>query len=259
MGYDPREMKKTFEYFQRLEQASGSTTPSFLRDHPTNESRLQEIDAEIAKHYDEVLAKKPEQFRAPPGPNDHFVQLVKALQTKAPAYKKDEQARQIVAKQGGDAKALAQAKGLADEAMKLDPGQPLFAITAGEVAYASGSGDKGRAQFEKALALEQKSGQARGHWKPLFYLGALDVDAKKGASAAASLQKATALFPDNPVAHYYLGRAQELNGNKAAAVAAYQRVTQLAAPESELHKKSAERLATLQPAPVKAPAKTSAK
>ena len=48
----------------------GNATPVFLRDHPTNESRLADIDAEIARTCPEVLSKRPEEFRAPPGPND---------------------------------------------------------------------------------------------------------------------------------------------------------------------------------------------
>src|SRR5262249_25972275 len=88
MGYDPREMKKTFEYFARLEKQSGSSTPSFLRDHPTNDTRLSDIDDEIKKHYADVLAKSPDQFRAPPKPDDRFVQIVAKLKKRAPAYRK---------------------------------------------------------------------------------------------------------------------------------------------------------------------------
>jgi len=251
MGYDPREMKKTFEYFQRLEQQAGASTPSFLRSHPTNAQRLQDIDSEIAKTAPEVLAKKSDQFRAPSGPNDRFVRIVKSLQAKAPAHQKNDQAQRLLVQSPADAKAFAQAAALADEACKLAPDEALFAMTAGEVAYAQGAGDKGRARFEKAIALQAKAGVARGHWKPFFYLGALDVDAKKGASAAASLSKATALFPDNPVAHYYLGRARELEGKKEDATKEYRLVTELAPQESVLAQKSQERLAALQGPPPK--------
>ncbi|HET6162883.1 MAG TPA: M48 family metalloprotease [Planctomycetota bacterium] len=248
MGYDPREMKKTFEYFQRLEQQAGASTPSFLRSHPTNAQRLHDIDSEIAKTAPEALAKKSDQFRAPPGPDDKFVKIVKTLQAKAPAHQKNDQAQQILAKSPADAKALAQAAALADEARKLAPDEALFEITAGEVAYAQGGGDHGRSHFEKALAMEAKAG-GRGHWKPHFYLGALDVDAKRGASAAASLSKAIALFPDHPVAHYYLGRARELEGKKQDAAKEYQLVTELAPQDSALAQKSQERLAALQGPP----------
>jgi predicted Zn-dependent protease len=250
MGYDPREMKKTFEYFQRLERQAGATTPTFLRSHPTNEQRLQDIDSEIAKTASEVLAKKPDQFRAPPRPDDRFVRIVKALQAKAPAHQKNDQAQRLLAKSPADAKALAQAAALADEARKLAPDEALFEITAGEVAFARGSGDRGRAHFERALALQAKAG-GRGHWKPHFFLGALDVDAKRGASAAASLAKATALFPDNPVAHYYLGRARELETKKQDAAKEYQLVLDLAPQESALAQKSQERLTALQGPPPK--------
>jgi predicted Zn-dependent protease len=245
MGYDPREMKKTFEYFERLEKQSGSTTPSFLRDHPTNEARLADIDKEIARSCPEVLAKQPDQFRAPPGPNDRFVKLVKGLRAKSAAYAKSDQARQILARKGSDAKSLAQAAALADEARRLGPDEPLFEITAGEVAYARGVGDRGRAHFERAIALRSAAGGAHGDWKPLFYLGALDVDSKRGASAAASLAKSAALFPDNPIAHYYLGRAHELDDRKADATREYELVTKLAPQDSTLVQKSNERLAAL--------------
>ena len=255
MGYDPREMKKTFEYFQRLEKQSGSGTPSFLRDHPTNESRLADIDTEIARTCPEVLSKRPDEFRAPPGPDGRFVKLVKALRAKSAAYAKSDQARQILARKGSDAKSLAQAAALADEARRLAPDEPLFEITAGEVAYARGVGDRGRAHFEKAIALRSAAGGARGDWKPFFYLGALDVDSNRGASAAASLAKSTALFPDNPIAHYYLGRAHELDGRRADATKEYERVTQLAPQDSALAQKSNERLAALNSSPAKAPPK----
>jgi len=245
MGYDPREMKKTFEYFQRLEAQSGSSTPSFLRSHPTNDQRLKDIDAEIARTCGDVLAKAPAQFRAPPGPNDRFVQIVKALQTKAPAYRKNDEAQQILAKSPKDAAALARAAKLADEARKLLPDEPLFEITAGEIAFSGETGDRGRAHFERALALTQKPGGGRGHWKPDFYLGALDVDAKHGASAATHLRHATTLFPDHPVAHYYLGRALELNGDPKDAIVSYERVGELAPQDSSLAQKAGERLQAL--------------
>ncbi len=254
MGYDPREMKKTFEYFQRLEAAAGASTPSFLRDHPTNEQRLKDIDSEIAKTAPEVLGKDPATFRAPPGPDDKFVKIVKALQAKAPAHAKNDQAQGILAKSPTDPKALAQAASLADEARKLAPDEALFEITAGEVAYAQGGGDKGRAHFEKAIAMQAKSGTPRGHWKPYFYLGVLDVDAKKGSTAATSLTQATRLFPDNPVAHYYLGRAHELENKKDDATKEYQLVEQLAPQDSTLQQKSQERLAALNGTPAPATA-----
>jgi len=73
----------------------------------------------------------------------------------------------------------------------------------------------------------------------------------KGASAAASLAKATALFPDNPIAHYYLGRARELEGKKQDAAKEYQLVFDLAPQESALAQKSQERFAALQGPPPK--------
>jgi predicted Zn-dependent protease len=249
MGYDPREMKKTFEYFKRLEAQSGSSTPSFLRDHPTNDKRLEDIDDEIKGKYSEVLAKSPDQFRAPPKASDRFVQIVASLKKKSPAYRKHDEALAVLAKKE-DAASLAQAKALVDEAVKLEPAEPTFLCTRGEIEHALGKGDKGRGSFQQARAAEQKSPPGVGHeyWKPAFYLGLLDVEANQGATAVPSLQRASELFPDNPVCAYYLGRAHELTKNSGAAVKAYTRAAELAPADSELHKKAAERVAALQPA-----------
>lgn len=262
MGYDPREMKKTFEYFARLEAAAGSSTPSFLRDHPTNETRLGDIDTEIAAKYGEVLAKKPAQFRAAPGPNDRFVQIVTAMKKRAPAHQKADEAQALLAKGGDDPAALAKAKKLADEACAALPDDPQFHCLAGEIAFTqqkpgekSAKGDRGRAEFEKARQLQQKATPTKELWKPAFYLGVLDLDAGKGASAAKSLRRASELFPDNPVAAYYLGRAEELNGDKQAAATAYARAAELAPAESELHQKAAERAKVVQGLTPAAPAK----
>ncbi len=269
MGYDPREMKKTFEYFERLERQAGSSTPSFLRDHPTNETRIAEIDRTIEKRCPEVISKSPAAFRSPPGPNDRFVQIVASLKKKAPAYQKHDEATALLAKSEGDAAALGKALELANQACNELPGEPLFQCLAGEIEYSRGGGDRGRARFEKARAAMKFGASAGGsggpsgpsgkeYWKPVFYLGVLDVEAGHAAPAVANLRRAAELFPDQPLAAYYLGRAHELNHDSAAATAAYEQVTQLAPAESALHQKAAERLQALsgeKPATPATPAK----
>src|SRR5262249_299091 len=98
MGYHARAMKKHLTDPPRHPQRAGTNTAWLLRDHPTNEQRLKDIDSEIARTAPEVLAMKPEQFRAPPGPGDRFVKIVKALQAKAPAHAKNDQAERLLAK-----------------------------------------------------------------------------------------------------------------------------------------------------------------
>ena len=50
---------------------------------------------------------------------------------------------------------------------------------------------------------------AKEYWKPAFFLGLIDLESDKAAPAATSLRRATELFPDQPVAHYYLAQAEE--------------------------------------------------
>jgi predicted Zn-dependent protease len=245
MGHDPRGMKRTFEYFERIERESGSAVPAFLRTHPRNEQRIADIDRAIRSSYPEVLAKAPGEFRAPPGPGDRFTHMVDSLERKAPAYEKHDRALALLVEAGGDREKLAQAQRLAEEALRAEPEEPLFHGLAGEIEYAQQRGDRGRARFEKARALQHRLAPAREYWKPVFYLGVLDLEAGKPSPAAASLRRAAQLFPDNALAHYWLGRAEERNRNPKAAAAAYARVTELAPPESSLHEKSAGRLRAL--------------
>lgn len=243
MGYDPREMKKTFEYFARLEAASGSSTPAFLRTHPTNDTRISDIDATIRKTCPEVLAKAPAQFRSPAGANDRFTQIVARLKQQAPAHQKQAQAAALL--ESGDKAKLGEALKLAEEARKSLPGEPSAAALVGEIQFAQGSGDKGRAAFEQARALQQKATPTKEHWKPVFFVGLLDLDAGKPAAAAASLRRAAQLFPDQPVAHYYLGQAEEQAGQKEAAKAAYARAVALSPADSPLREKAAQRQGAL--------------
>ncbi len=239
MGYDPREMKKTFEYFARLEAAAGSSTPAFLRTHPTNETRIHDIDATIRRTSPQVLAKQPAQFRAPAGPSDRFTQIIAAMKQQAPAYQKQAQAASLL--ESGDAAKLGQAQQLAKEAIAANPSEPSFHSLLGEIEFSQEKGDRGRASFEKARALQQKATPKKEFWKPLFFLGLLDLDAGKAEPAAASLRRAAELFPDQPIAHYYLGQAEEKAGHKPAAVAAYARAAELTPADSPLHQKSQER------------------
>ena len=239
MGYDPREMKKTFEYFARLEAAAGGSTPAFLRTHPTNETRIRDIDATIRRVCPEVLAKQPAQFRAPVGPKDRFTQITATLKQQAPAYQKQAQANALLA--SGDAAKLPQALALAKEALALNPNEPSFHCLLGEIEYSMEKGDRGRASFQKSRTLQTQATPTKEYWKPAFFLGVLDLEAGNAAAAAPSLRRSAELFPDQPVAHYYLAQAEEKAGNASAARSAYARAAELAPAESALHQKSLER------------------
>jgi len=245
MGYDPREMKKTFVYFQQLEAKSGGQTPSFLRDHPTNEKRLADIDDLIRDKYPDVLQKSPTAFRAPPGSGDRFVQIVASMKSAAPAYKKQEQALALLA-QGSDPRKLQQAAKLADEAHQALPDEPLIECLMGEVQFAQKGGDRGRAHFERSRSLQQKAVPGKEYWKPAFYLGAIAENAGNHAAAVPQLKRATALFPDNPIGHYYLGSALEKTGDARGAANAFHRAAQLAPADSALQQKSLARVQSLQ-------------
>jgi Flp pilus assembly protein TadD len=56
-----------------------------------------------------------------------------------------------------------------------------------------------------------------------------------------SLQRAAALFPDQPVAHYYLGQAAERAGRREVAKAAYSRAAELSPEGSPLRDKALKR------------------
>jgi len=245
MGYDPREMKMTFQYFERLEREAGSSTPPFLRSHPTNASRIGEIEQTIRRDHPEVFLTPPERFRAPPLPDDRFVQIVASLRRQAPAWRKHDQALALLAKSDGDAAKLDPARQLADEALRALPDEPLLECLAGEIRFAQGRGDQGRARFERARSRQLARAAGREYWKPAFYLGLLELQAGRGAAAAASLRQAGKLYPAHPLVAYYLGRAEELDQSPEAAAGAYARAVELSPEGSELHRKSAERLAEL--------------
>jgi len=249
MGYDPREMKKTFEYFARLEAEAGNATFSWLRTHPTNSTRIADIDATIRRVCPEVMGKPSAAFRSPPGPSDRFTQMVARLRQEAPARQKVAQAQALL--EDGDAAKLGKARQLADAARKALPDDPACATLAGEIQFAEGRGDKGRAAFTAARSLQQKATPGKEHWKPVFFLGLLDLDAGKPAAAVPSLTRATQLFPDQPMAHYYLGQAAEQSGRKDVAKAAYARTAELAPEGSPLRDKALQRHGALglRPAP----------
>ncbi len=247
MGYNPNEGARTFEYFQRLERESGSSTPELLRTHPLNERRVDEIRRRVAEEYPEIKTKPKESFRPLSDNNRRFEQIVSRLKSVAPAYQKYDDAMMQLARSSEDPQAFEKAGKLLDEARRMLPDEPLFIIGAGELMYAQQKGDRGRADFEKALKTYELAGPRRGHWKPSFYLGALAVDSGNGAQAESLLKKSAGVFPMQPLIHYYLGRAQELGGRLNEALSSYQNVLQLAPEESALHKNASKRLAELQP------------
>jgi predicted Zn-dependent protease len=239
MGYDPREMKKTFEYFARLEAQSGDATFSWLRTHPTNATRIDDIDATIRRACPEVMGRSSSSFRSPPGPNDRFTGLVARLRKQAPAREKAAQAQALL--DGSDPTRLSEARKLADEARKSLPDDPACATLVGEIQFSQGQGDKGRGAFMAARSLAAKAMPGKEHWRPVFFLGLLDLEAGKAAEAVNSLQRAAALFPDQPVAHYYLGQAAERAGRREVAKAAYSRAAELSPEGSPLRDKALKR------------------
>jgi predicted Zn-dependent protease len=243
MGYDPREGLKTFRMFERLERESGAEGElAWFRTHPVNEDRIAHIEETVAKTYPQLRSKAASDFRQD---SAAFGAVLAKFRERAPAYKLYDEAVALLGKEKRTPEDLGKAVAKLEEAGGRLPDEPLVAIARGEAAILKEEKAAARAQFVAAVELYEKLVPGDGHWKPHFYLGVLDLQAKEAASALAHLEEAARRVPGQPAVQLVLGRAYEESGNRVGARAAYRKVLEQAPSDSELHREARERLRRL--------------
>jgi len=264
MDYDPREGKKTFELFERLEAQAGAGAGelSWLRSHPLNQDRVDEIEATVAHEYPQLAQKPENEFRHD---GEVFGAILERLRARAPGYAHLDEGVAMLGAATLTPANLSSAKAKLDEAAELLPAEPLISIARGEAAILEKDMEGAQAQFEAAAVLCQKSAPEDGHWKVDLYLGILALEPGKAPSktnaqnksdsenkrdapksdtqnsaekALTHLTTASERFPQNPAVHLYLAMAYEKLGRRESASAAYRKAMDLSPTDSEVYKQA---------------------
>ncbi len=108
-----------------------------------------------------------------------------------------------------------------EELRQLDPENAHYAVLLGAVYQRLGETARATAQFEDARARLGDGPFYRERAQAYLRVGLVQ-------EALADAQQAVDLLPDDPEAQYYLGNAYEAMGDVPAALAAYQRASELA-------------------------------
>ena len=235
LGYDPRELRRVYE------RGSDGPKSALLSTHPTDAERMKQLDRHIRRRYPEVLGRSPESFR---GTSPEVAGLLERLRERAPAYEDHARARALLGSgAGGDPAAAWDALA---PALELAPDEPLFWILAGEIAMAGEDGTGARLAFLRADSLYRRSLGDRGHWKPPFYLGLIDLGQGAPARAESRLASAAKRAPDHPSPRFFQGIALEELGRDGDALAAYRAAEALTGKDEALKQQIRERRSALE-------------
>ena len=234
MGYDPRDGEKTFATFQRLEdEAEGSGPPGWLRTHPLNQDRIDNIRQIIDGEHPEISGREASSFRQS---SAAFKGVFSRFRERAKTHEKVDAAIVLIADPETSASAFAEALKTIEQASAKLPEQPLFRIALGEAALVRKEPAEAVTHFEAALAIYRRTFPEDSHWKAHLYLGVLALESDDAKKAIPQLATCTKRFPVLPVAHYYLGVAHERAGDADAALAAFQKAMDLSPSGSEVHR-----------------------
>ncbi len=211
MGYDPRSMIGVFEVLNKLDAAdgeSGAPKLSVLRTHPLNKSRIQCVE-KVAK----PLALPEGEYR---GDSPAFTTLLEQFRREAPAFAHHDHARaELEALLNGPETSEEQERAALQEileslgaALTQLPEEPLFHITAGEIAFLAGNLGAAEQHLLLAESVYARETPGFGHWKPPFYIGLLRSAVGEHQPAVEALQVALQRFPENPQIQAALEAAQ---------------------------------------------------
>jgi len=246
MGYDPNDAVKTFEYFQTLEDAAGGGNDiEWLRTHPLNSTRINDIKAEIAATHPDLASKPKNSFRPQSSGDTKFQQIVAKIKQRQPVYDRYDTAYAAL-NEAVEAKNTAGTKSAIQklESCASDiPSEALFPAAVG-IGYLS-LDQLGPAQtaLQKAVQLDDQYLPNRKLWKPRYFLGAVLNEQGNHAAAKDMLKGSTDAFPHHPAPYLELGIAYEELSRNAEAISAYQKVIELEGdPNGSLTAKAKERL-----------------
>lgn len=108
-----------------------------------------------------------------------------------------------------------------ERARVLDPRNPAYLLTLGQIAYAAGREEEAREYAERALAMKQNYSDA------IFFFAQMDIAAGNTAAAIEATRAVTTLEPQNPVRFFQLGLLQFSAEQHTAAVASFERAVAL--------------------------------
>ena len=234
LGYDPRELMHVFD------RGYNSARSSILGTHPTDDERRERYARLLRERYPDVLEQPPGAFR---GTRPEVAELLHRLRRDASAYEHWEDARALLAEnEEGDLELAWTSLALALHEL---PDEPLFWILSGELSLEGEDLRGARLSFLRAERLYRQALGDRGHWKPPFYLGVLDLGAERFERARTRLALAARRYPENAALSYYLGLACEGAGDARAARAAYRTALDRESGDPELRAAIRERLDAL--------------
>ena len=242
MRYDPNEGIKTFEMFERLEQAAGGSELSWGRTHPLNKDRVQNIEKIIARSYPGLLNKPQSQFRQS---SVRFSRVIERFKRMVPAMKLYDDAQVLLAKPDVSPAELEKAQAKLDEARSVLPDEPLVHIGLGEADFLKQKFDDAKAHLIEARAIYDRQSPGDSSWKVHFYLGVIHLHEKDNRTAAEQLLIATQRFPLHPAPHLFLGIAYEAGGQSERARKAYRKTLLLTSQDSELQTEARVRMRKL--------------
>jgi len=203
-GYDPQGAVELQETFVKLSADRRSDWLSGLfASHPPSRERVANNQATAAE-----LPKGGEFGR------DVYLRKTARLREVTPAYKAHDEARKALAENNS-----AQARKLANQAIRLEPREAIFYALSGDI-YASAN------QFSQA---EQAYSNALKRDDSFFYhhlrRGQARYEQKKFSPARVDLQRSLELLP-TAQANYLLGNLDKRAGNMQSAIAHYQAAAQ---------------------------------
>ena len=200
MGYDPRAMVGALETINALEQEAdgdGPSSLSILRTHPPGPDRIRCIEAESAKFED------PDRVPRPDSPA--FAAILEHFRTVAPVYDEHERAldalQELLANPDlGETEQQELFQQITDSlgsALAQLPTEPLFHITAGELAMMVGEFERAFEFLELAESTYARETPAWPHWKPPYYIGLLQSAAGEHSLAVEALGVALQRYPES--------------------------------------------------------------
>ncbi|MFH0946692.1 MAG: M48 family metalloprotease [Planctomycetota bacterium] len=226
MGYDPADAVKTFEYFQSLEDKAGGVQIEWLRTHPLNDHRIDDIRSEIQASHPELVGKDPSTFRPVKDNNARFRQVVALIKQRQPIYDRyDEAWKKMSEAVEKDDKpvireALASFQGCASDL----PDEALFHTAVGMAHVALDEYGAAKTALNRAISLDNAALPDRTLYRPHLLLGLVLFEQKEYANAEPQFDTALAAYPMGIQSLYYLGRCYEEQGQTSKATEAYKKV-----------------------------------
>ncbi|WP_319581999.1 M48 family metalloprotease [uncultured Pseudodesulfovibrio sp.] len=204
-GYNPEGMPGTFEIMLKNKWYDNSSNmPSYLSTHPGTKERITYLNDRIARMPKEFLERKDDNTRL-----KRVQVLIRSRMspaTTALAYWDDKKQSEYTPMDYigrgitlERLKRIDEAQNAFDKALSLAKDDPLVVREAGIFFFKSGQSDRAAALLQKASIMDPEDAMA------LFYLARLQAEAKQYAEAARNMRRVNELVPEDWEVHHHLG------------------------------------------------------